>query len=146
MTRDELNSFCAALPHTHHVVQWGGSDVWKVGSADKNKVFLVAGWTPDKQEARSAEGATGTLHNEGADFAVSFHTSEIGFDMLRDAPGCRPAPYLAARGMTWIQRMTDEAVSDSDLKDHIINSHRLMSLKLTKKLQKELGLNQESEV
>ena len=127
MTRDEFNTFCAALPHTHHVVQWGGADVWKVGAADKNKVFVVGGWND---------------LDDGKQFCVSFKTSEIGFDMLRDAPGCRPAPYLAARGMTWIQRMTDEAVSNADLKDYLINSHRLMSLKLTKKLQRELGLNQ----
>jgi predicted DNA-binding protein (MmcQ/YjbR family) len=73
---------------------------------------------------------------------MSFHCSEIAFEMLRDTPGCRPAPYLASRGMTWIQRMTDEAVSDDDLKDYLKYSHRLMSLKLTKTLQKQLGLNQ----
>lgn len=129
MTQDEFNTFCQTLPHTHHVVQWGGSDVWKVGSADKNKVFAVAGWKPDM-----------------SDFAVSFHTSEIGFEMLRDAPGCRPAPYLASRGMTWIQRTSDEAVSDAELKTYIENSHRLMSQKLTKKLQKELGLNQKPDL
>lgn len=143
MTRDEFNAFCKTLPHTSHVVQWGGSDVWKVGKPGKNtnKIFAVAGW--NKQEARSAEGATGTQKVE-PEFSVSFKTSEIAFEMLRDTPGCRPAPYLAARGMTWIQRMTEESVSDKDLKDYLINSHRLMSLKLTKKLQKELGLNQES--
>jgi len=27
MTLDEFNGFCGALPHTTHVVQWGGADV-----------------------------------------------------------------------------------------------------------------------
>jgi len=27
MTRDEFNAFCAALPQTTHVVQWGNADV-----------------------------------------------------------------------------------------------------------------------
>ena len=40
MTRDEFNAFCATLPATSHVVQWGNSDVWKVG----DKVFAVCGW------------------------------------------------------------------------------------------------------
>ncbi len=40
MTYDEYNAFCAALPATSHVVQWGGSQVWKVGG----KVFAIGGW------------------------------------------------------------------------------------------------------
>jgi predicted DNA-binding protein (MmcQ/YjbR family) len=39
MTRDEFNAFCAALPQTSHVVQWGNADVWKVGG----KVFAICG-------------------------------------------------------------------------------------------------------
>lgn len=39
MIQDEYNTFCAMLPATSHVVQWGGSDVWKVGG----KVFAIAG-------------------------------------------------------------------------------------------------------
>jgi len=120
MTQDEFNTFCATLPHTMHVVQWGGADVWKVGGT-----VVVGGW------------------NKGSDdFAASFKCGEIAFEMLRDAPGCRPAPYLASRGMKWIQRTSDESISDADLKDYLRESHRLASLNLTKKLQKELGLNQ----
>jgi len=128
MTQDEFNAFCALLPHTFHVVQWGDSDVWKVGVAGKNtnKVFVVGGWNKD---------------SEG--FATSFKCGEIAFEFLRDTPGCRPAPYLASRGMKWIQRLTAEGVTDKDLKDYLRESHRLASLNLTKKLQKQLGLNQE---
>ena len=39
MTHDEFNAFCASLPAVTHVVQWGGSDVWKVGG----KVFAIGG-------------------------------------------------------------------------------------------------------
>ena len=127
MTQDEFNAFCAALPHSHHVVQWGDADVWKVGvvEAKKNKVFVVGGW-------RAQDAGPNA-------FCVSFHCSEIAFEMLKDTPGCRPAPYLASRGMTWIQRYSDEGITDNDLKDYIENSHRLMRSKLTKKLQRELG-------
>ena len=124
LTREAFNNFCANLPHTHHVVQWGGADVWKVGRAEskKNKLFCVGGWNKD-----------------GDEFAVTFHVSEIGYEMLKDTPGCRPAPYLASRGMTWIQRFNDEGVSDESLKDYISRSHELMRAKLTKTLQRELG-------
>jgi predicted DNA-binding protein (MmcQ/YjbR family) len=103
------------------VVQWGGSHVWKVGG----KMFAVGGWND--------EGVTG----------VTFKVSEIAFEMLKDQPGLRPAPYLASRGMKWIQHYGEPGLSDKDLKDYIAESHRIVSLGLTKKLQKELGLNQE---
>ncbi len=127
MSPDAFNNFCASLPHTHHVVQWGDADVWKVGAPEKgkNKVFVVGGWR--KQDTEE------TL------YCMSFHCSEIAFEFLKDTPGCRPAPYLASRGMTWIQRYHDQGVSDKDLKDYIENSHRLMAAKLTKTLQRELG-------
>jgi len=121
MTREEFDQFCTAMAHTSHVVQWGGASVWKVGG----KVFAVGGW-----------------HDEGAQLHVTFKVSEMSYDLMKDQPGCRPAPYLASRGMKWIQR-TDATYLDNDaLKDYIAESYRLVSLGLTKKKQKELGLNQ----
>lgn len=121
---DDYNAFCERLPATHHVVQWGGAHVWKVGGAD-GKVFAIAGW------------------GDGAHLAVTFKVSDLAYEILRDAPGLRPAPYLASRGMKWIQHYADPGLSDAELKDHIRESHRLASLNLTKKKQKALGLNQE---
>ena len=126
MNQTAFNAFCAALPHTTHVVQWGGSDVWKIGG----KVFAVAGWNEVE---------------DGSQYSVSFKCSQIGFEMLRDTPGCRPAPYLASRGMPWIQWQTDTGISADEMLDYVKNSYRLVSLGLTKKLQRELGLNQEVE-
>lgn len=121
MTLAEYNGFCESLPHTTHVVQWGGSHVWKVAG----KVFAIGG--------EDAEGG----------FRVSFKVSDLAFDILREQPGCRGAPHLASRGMKWIQRFGDDAVDDAALLDYLRESHRLVSLGLTKKLQRELGLNQE---
>lgn len=45
MTLDDYNSFCASLPATSHVVQWGGAHVWKVGA----KVFAIGGWDQGQQ-------------------------------------------------------------------------------------------------
>jgi len=124
MTYEEFNDFCGALPATTHVVQWGGSHVWKVGG----KVFAIGGW--EKSDA------AGEAH-------FTFKTSEIAFEMLKEEPGCRPAPYLASRGMKWIQRTDDSSLSDDDLREYLRQSHRLVSLGLPKKTQTTLGLNQE---
>ncbi len=119
MTYDEYNEFCRLLPATTYVMQWGGSHVWKVGS----KVFAIGGW---------ADGEP----------AYTFKVSHIAYEMLKDQPGLRPAPYLASRGMKWIQHYASPGLSDENLKDYLRLSHQIVSLGLAKKLQKELGLNQ----
>ncbi len=75
--------------------------------------------------------------------AFTFKTSELNFDILRDQPGFRPAPYLASRGMKWIQQYDVSENKDDELKYYLKESHRIVSLGLTKKMQRELGLNQE---
>ena len=117
MTYDEFNSFCATLPATSHVVQWGGSHVWKVGE----KVFAIGGWNDGKE-------------------AFTFKVSDVAFEILKEERGLRPAPYLASRGMKWIQRLTSESMDDAALKDYLAESHRLVALGLPKKLRSELGL------
>lgn len=120
MDLDQYNQFCEALLGVSHVVQWGGAHVWKVGG----KVFAIGGWS--KSEA----------------LAVSFKVSDNHFELLREQPGFRPAPYLASRGMKWIQQVDTSDTRASELKYYITESHRIVSLGLTKKRQKELGLNQ----
>jgi predicted DNA-binding protein (MmcQ/YjbR family) len=120
MTLDEYNAFCGSLPHALHVVQWGGAHVWKVAT----KVFAVAGWSTDEK------------------LAVTFKVSPVSYELLREQAGLRPAPYLASRGMTWIQWTGPETLNEAGLKDYLRESHRLASLSLTKKLQRDLGLNQ----
>jgi len=122
MTLDEYNAFCAALPATSHVVQWGGAHVWKVGG----KVFAIA-----------SQWHTGP---DGPPY-VTFKTSEMSFDLLKDQAGCRPAPYLASRGMKWIQRFARESMDDDALKDYLRESHRLVAAGLTKKAKADLGLS-----
>ncbi|MGI9384553.1 MAG: MmcQ/YjbR family DNA-binding protein [Methyloligellaceae bacterium] len=120
MTYDDFNTFCSSLAATTHVVQWGDSDVWKVGG----KVFAIGGWD-DGEEAR-----------------FTFKVSEIAYEMLKEQPGLRPAPYLASRGMKWIQHYGEPGLSDEELRDYLWESYRIVSLSLTKKKQRELGLNQ----
>lgn len=115
MTPAAFNAFCASLPHTTHVVQWGGADVWKVGG----KVFAIAGFLED------------------IGLSVSFKVTPIGYEILSDAEGCRPAPYLASRGMKWIQA---RGIPDDALMDHVRGSYDLIVAALPKKKRKELGL------
>ncbi len=120
MQMDAYNQFCASLPHASHVVQWEGARVWKVGG----KVFSIGRW-------------------DGSDIgAITFKCSPMSFSMLKDAPGMRPAPYLASRGMIWLQRTSRDTLDDAALRDYLRESHRLASLNLPKRVQKELGLNQ----
>ncbi len=118
MTDAEFNAFCDSLPATTHVIQWGGAHVWKVGG----KVFAVGGWADEQP-------------------AFTFKVSPEDFEVLLDQPGLRGAPYMASRGMTWIQHHAEPGLSDAQLKEFIRQSHVLASLGLSKKKQKELNLN-----
>ena len=118
MKRDDFNQFCASLKATNHVVQWGNSDVWKVGP----KLFAVAGWAEDRD-------------------AYTFKVGDIAWEVLQDAPGIRPAPYLASRGMKWLQVYKEDAMSDDSLKAHITDSYDLVVAGMTKKMRKDLGLD-----
>lgn len=120
MTYDEFNKLCCSLPATSYIVQWGISHVWKVGG----KVFAIGGWEKSDKPA------------------FTFKASEHNFEVLSDQPGFRPAPYMASRGMKWIQQYDAPDDKNEELEYYINESHRIVSLGLTKKKQKELGLNQ----
>jgi predicted DNA-binding protein (MmcQ/YjbR family) len=117
MTYDTFNTFCRGLKSTTYVVQWGGSHVWKVGG----KVFAIGGW----QEERPS---------------FTFKVSELAYEMLKDMPGLRPAPYLASRGMKWIQHYAKPGLSDRELRDYIRHSHHIVAQGLSKKKRTELEL------
>ena len=103
--------------------QWGGSHVWKIGG----KVFAIGGWEKDQIPA------------------FTFKTSILNFGFLSEVDGYKPAPYFASRGMKWIQLYDGDAGKDQDLHYYLGESHRLVSLGLTKIKQKQLGLNQETQ-
>lgn len=100
-----------ALPAVTRVVQWGASDVYKVGG----KVFAIGG----------AE-------------TISFKVTEIGFAVLTEAGGPgRQAPYCA-KGQ-WANVDLD-GVSRDELEGWLANAHGLIAAKLTRKARAELGL------
>lgn len=110
MTRDELEAFALSLPATTKVIQWGASDVYKVGG----KVFAICG-----------------------DEGVSFKVSEIGFVALTEAGPGRQAPYCA-KGQ-WVN-VPLAGPADEELIDWLRTAHGLIAAKLTKAAKRELGL------
>jgi predicted DNA-binding protein (MmcQ/YjbR family) len=70
VTLEEYNGFCATLPHTTHVIQWGGAHVWKVAG----KVFAIAGWA------------------NGEGLAVVFKVSDVAYNVLCEQPDCARHP------------------------------------------------------
>ena len=117
MTYEQFNKLCGAMAGTTYVMQWGGSHVWKVGG----KVFAIGGWD------------TGTA-------AITFKTSDIAFEMLSTQPGLRPAPYLASRGLKWIQHYDKPGLSNAELARYLRDSYRLVAQGLSKKKRAELGV------
>lgn len=118
MSFEGYNDYCGSMPQSTHVVQWGGSHVWKIGG----KVFAIGG-------------------DKGKDVPfVTFKCSELGFEMLREQAGLRPAPYLASRGFKWIQMYHEPGLKKEELESYLSGSYDLVVLGLTKKLRKELNL------
>lgn len=112
MTREEVEAIALALPAAEKVIQWGGSEVYKVGG----KVFAICGLRG----------------------GLSFKVSEIGFMVLTEegGPG-RQAPYLA-KG-SWVIVDLDDAGAD-EARGWVAASHELIAAKLTRKARAELGL------
>jgi predicted DNA-binding protein (MmcQ/YjbR family) len=110
MTRAGVETIAMSLPAVTKVVQWGGSDVFKVGG----KVFAISG-----------------------DDSVSFKVTEIGFVGLTETGPGRQAPYCA-KGQ-WVNVSHADASHD-DFADWLKTAHALIAAKLTKKVRAELGL------
>jgi predicted DNA-binding protein (MmcQ/YjbR family) len=111
LTREEIEAFAMGLPAVTKVIQWGGSDVYKVGG----KVFAMC-------------------HPSGG---LSFKVTPIGFVVLTEEGPGRQAPYCA-KGH-WVNVALDGA-PDEDLADWLRTAHSLIAAKLTKVLKRELGL------
>jgi predicted DNA-binding protein (MmcQ/YjbR family) len=111
LNRADIEAAALALPGgVTKVVQWGASDVYKVGG----KVFAIVG-----------------------DEAISFKVTEIAFMVLTESGVGRQAPYCA-KGQWAAVNFTDAV--DGDFTDWLATAHSLIAAKLTKKLRAELKL------
>jgi predicted DNA-binding protein (MmcQ/YjbR family) len=124
MTLDEYDAYCAALPHATFVAQWQGAHVWKIAG---ERMFAFA------------YRAGGDESDRLAGIDVTFKVSPLSFEILRETPGCRPAPYMASRGLVWIQSTAATALDDATLAGYLGESHRLVAAGLSRKRRQQLG-------
>jgi predicted DNA-binding protein (MmcQ/YjbR family) len=110
MTREQIEVLAMGLPAVTRVVQWGASDVYKVGG----KVFAVCG-----------------------DQALSLKVTPIGFEVLTSDGLGRQAAYFA-KGH-WVS-MDLARLDPEDTQGWLATAHSLMAGKLTRKARAELGL------
>ena len=94
------------------VVQWGNSNVYKVGS----KVFAIA-----------------------ADDSVSFKASEIAYEAYVSGGRGARAPYTQA-GSNWLNLAPLAEQDRAEVAGLLADSHALVAAKLTRKARAELGL------
>ena len=107
-----LDTFCRALPAVTMSLQWGDHQVYKVGG----KMFAV-------------------LTERGT---ASFKANDVAFEMLVERGQARPSPYMARA--QWLHVDDIKQFPPADLRQYIAASHALVTKKLTKKAQRELGL------
>ncbi|MGV3574086.1 MAG: MmcQ/YjbR family DNA-binding protein [Devosia sp.] len=114
MRRDGFEAFVTALPAVTLVRQWRDDSVAKVGG----KIFALLDRDPGE---------------------VWCKVSDMSFDLLTELPGIRPAPYFARAG--WVAISVDAPLSVEDVEAYVVEAHRLVAAKLSKKLRQQLGLD-----
>lgn len=117
MKREEFDHYCSSLKSAAHIVQWRGASVWKIGG----KIFAIH---PDL--------------GQGQEHKFSFKCSDLSYQILCELPDIIPAPYLARA--KWVQLTTADALSDEDVRAYIKTAYEIISRKLTRATQKDLGL------
>ncbi len=113
MDIDAIRRYCLQFPHVTENVQWGYDLVFKIDG----KMFLV-------------------MRLEPAPVRMSYKASAENFDELGERPGVRPAPYMARA--QWIALEQLNTLPDSELRELLTESYRLVFERLPKKRQQEL--------
>lgn len=109
-------ALAAALPGATEDIKWGADLVYSVGG----KMFCVF------------------LLEAGRACTCSFKVDDERFLELTDVPGVIPAPYLARA--KWVQVGREHGLAGADLDTLVRRSHALVASRLTKKLQREIGM------
>ena len=112
-TRMGFEPFVLALPAATLVHQWRDDSVAKVGG----KIFALLDRDPGE---------------------VWLKVSELAYDMLTELPGVRPAPYFARA--SWVAIGLEAPLGEDDVRAYIVEAHRLIATRLTRKARTELGL------
>lgn len=112
MTPALLEACALSLPAATKVVQWGGSEVYKVGG----KIFAIV-------------GLGGRL---------MFKVTDLAYAVMTESGMARPAPYLARA--KWVSFDELEGLDPAEVADWLKTAHGLIAAKLTRAKRKELGL------
>ncbi|HEY6135014.1 MAG TPA: MmcQ/YjbR family DNA-binding protein [Rubrivivax sp.] len=113
---ERQRALAATLPGATEDIKWGADLVYSVGA----KMFCVF------------------LLDDTAPVTCSLKVDDQRFIELTGVPGVTPAPYLARAH--WVQVGRDHGLGSTALDDLVRRSHALVAGKLTKKLQRELGV------
>lgn len=116
MDIETIRRYCLAFDHTSEIVQWGGTLCLKVDG----KLFAVA----------SLESGPPRL---------SFKASAENFVELCERPDIIPAPYMAKAQWVCLEKLN--ALRDSELREFLAESYRLVFERLPKRRQAELHSN-----
>ena len=113
MNTEQLRNFCLAFPHATEDVKWGSDLCFCVGA----KMFAVTG-----------------VDSNGA---VSFKCTPEKFAELTERGGVKPAAYVAR--YHWVHVERPDALAETELKDLISESYKLVFDKLPPKIRKTLA-------
>jgi predicted DNA-binding protein (MmcQ/YjbR family) len=113
MEIEAIRNYCLQFPHVTENVQWGIDLCFKVDG----KLFAV-------------------MPLEPAPVALSFKCTPENFAELCERSGVRPAPYMARA--QWVALDKLNTLPDSELRELLAESYRLVFERLTKKRQQEL--------
>lgn len=112
MTPAQLEACALSFPGATKVVQWGGSDVYKVGG----KIFAIV-------------GLGGRL---------MFKVTDLAYEVMTESGMAKPAPYLARA--RWVSFDDLAGLDPDEAADWLGTAHALIVAKLTRAKRKELGL------
>jgi predicted DNA-binding protein (MmcQ/YjbR family) len=113
MDIETIRRCCLAFPHATENVQWGYDLCFKIDG----KLFAVTPLEP-------------------APVRLSFKASPENFTELCERPGIIPAPYMARA--QWVALQQLNAVPDSELRELLRESYRMVFARLPKKRQLDL--------
>lgn len=115
MTIEAIQNICRVMPGVTEDIKWGNDLVFSVGA----KMFCVVGL--DQIPA-----------------SASFKVSDEEFEEMCNWPGFKPAPYVAK--YKWVLVEDISQMKKADWHKYLQQSYELVSIKLSVKLKKQLGL------
>lgn len=114
MDIEAIRRYCLHFPHTTENVQWGADLCFKVDG----KLFVV------------------TVLEPGPPVRLSFRCTPESFTELCERAGIRPAPYMARA--QWVALEQLNTLPDTELRELIAESYRLVWERLPKRRREEL--------